>query len=174
MNATTVKPRAYILDACCGSRMFYPVKDREDVIFMDIRDEDYRISWEDKEREVSVRPDVVGDFRSMPFPDSSFKMVVFDPPHLFHGSGIMSIKYGKLDRASWKEDLRQGFMECMRVLEPCGVLLFKWSDADVSYSEVRPLFPCEPLIVQYVGGGRTTRWTVFTKPRYDYPLEALE
>ena len=33
---------------------------------------------------INVDPDVVADFRDMPFEDDVFDMVVFDPPHLRH------------------------------------------------------------------------------------------
>lgn len=31
---------------------------------------------------VDINPNVIGDFRDMPFEDESFYHVVFDPPHL--------------------------------------------------------------------------------------------
>ena len=69
-----------ILDVCCGPRMFYFNKKHPDVLFQDIRIEEkgyipIRSSCE-------VKPDVVMDFRKMSHPDKSFKMVIFDPPHL--------------------------------------------------------------------------------------------
>ena len=33
-------------------------------------------------RRIKVDPDIVGDFRAMPFDDESFRLVVLDPPHL--------------------------------------------------------------------------------------------
>ena len=33
-------------------------------------------------RHFEVNPDVQADFTNMPYPDNSFRMVVFDPPHL--------------------------------------------------------------------------------------------
>lgn len=69
-----------ILDACCGGKMFYYDKNDPRVLFQDIR------SFKDKDiykgRTFSVEPDIVADFTSMPYPDNSFNMVVFDPPHL--------------------------------------------------------------------------------------------
>lgn len=66
-----------ILDACCGSRMFWFDKENKDVIFADIRDEEHILC---DGRKMEVRPDVVHDFRKMDFENNSFKMVVFDPP----------------------------------------------------------------------------------------------
>lgn len=31
-------------------------------------------------RTLVIKPDIIMDFRSMPFEDNTFKMVVFDPP----------------------------------------------------------------------------------------------
>ena len=74
-----MKPTTPILDACCGSRMFWFDKDNPNVTFMDIRDEECVLS---DGQTVIVHPNVIGDFTQMPFPDKSFKLVVFDPPHL--------------------------------------------------------------------------------------------
>lgn len=70
-----------ILDACRGSRMFWFDKENEDVTFMDKR------QFTDKlcdGRTLEVNPDIVADFRDMPFADESFYLVVFDPPHLIN------------------------------------------------------------------------------------------
>jgi ornithine carbamoyltransferase len=42
-----------------------------------------------------VAPDVVADFRNMPFPDGVFRLVVYDPPHLTSGSmkSVINKKY---------------------------------------------------------------------------------
>ena len=112
-----------ILDVCCGSKMFWFQKKREDVVFMDIREEEYTIC----DKEVKVQPDIVGDFRAIPFLNNTFDMVVFDPPHLrWAGSkSIMRAQYGQLSE-DWENDIAQGFKECFRVLRPGGFLVFKW------------------------------------------------
>ncbi len=66
-----------ILDACCGSKMFWFNKENPNVLFADIRSETYKLC---DGRTLEVKPDIEADFRCMPFPDESFKMVVFDPP----------------------------------------------------------------------------------------------
>ena len=98
-------------------------------------------------RALEIKPDVVGDFRKMPFSDGAFRLVVFDPPHLIHAgeSSWLAKKYGKLNGETWKEDLKDGFRECFRVLEPGGVLVFKWCEDQVSTSEVLKLASQEPL-----------------------------
>lgn len=70
-----------ILDACCGSKMFWYDKNNPDVVFMDVRKE--RCTLCDG-RTLEVNPDVIADFRNIPFPDETFYLVVFDPPHLIH------------------------------------------------------------------------------------------
>ena len=68
-----------ILDACCGSRMCWFDKDNTEALFMDIRQETTTLC---DGRTLTVCPDVVGDFRNMPFDNESFNLVLFDPPHL--------------------------------------------------------------------------------------------
>lgn len=67
-----------ILDACCGSKMFWFDKDNEYTTYMDIREETFEIY----RKKVNVKPDVIADFRDMPFGDNTYDLIVFDPPHL--------------------------------------------------------------------------------------------
>lgn len=67
-----------ILDACCGGKMFWYQKQNPHVLFMDIRKECCTLC---DGRVFEVSPDIMADFRHIPFPDESFHMVVFDPPH---------------------------------------------------------------------------------------------
>ncbi|WP_369813851.1 methyltransferase domain-containing protein [Halolactibacillus sp. JCM 19043] len=64
-----------ILDACCGSKMFWFDKDNAHTTFMDIREEQFEIH----NKKVNVCPDIIGDFRNMPFDDHIFDLIVFDP-----------------------------------------------------------------------------------------------
>lgn len=111
-----------ILDACCGSRMFYFDKQNSDVVFADNRELETTLC---DGRTLVIKPDVKMDFRSMPYDDNVFKVVVFDPPHLKNvGTGSwLAQKYGILPK-DWRAYLKQGFDECMRVLEPDGLLVF--------------------------------------------------
>lgn len=86
-----------ILDACCGSRMCWFDKNNPDTVFMDCRSEEYTLC---DGRRLEIRPDVVGDFRKMSFPDNSFYLVLFDPPHLNNlgESSWLAKKYGRLPR----------------------------------------------------------------------------
>ncbi|GIN39024.1 hypothetical protein J19TS1_19730 [Heyndrickxia oleronia] len=109
-----------ILDACCGSRMFWFDKQNEDVLYMDNRELTDKLC---DGRILNVNPDIIADFRNMPFDDDSFYLVVFDPPHLLKAGedSWLAKKYGKLGQ-DWQNDITQGFVECMRVLKPNGTL----------------------------------------------------
>lgn len=147
-----------ILDACCGSRMFWFDKNHPEAVYMDNRQlEDTLCDG----RSLTINPDLVADFRNIPFEDNSFYLVVFDPPHLIHAGdeSWLAKKYGKLDEL-WPEDIRQGFAECMRVLKPNGTLIFKWNEDQIPLSEVLDAIGYEPLI----GNKRSkTHWLVFMK-----------
>lgn len=148
-----------VLDACCGSRMFWFDKQNEDVLYMDKRIEHEQLNTG---HVIDVNPDVVADFRNMPFDDESFYMVVFDPPHLIKAgkTSWLAKKYGVLNEATWRMDLMQGFDECMRVLKPNGTLIFKWNEDQISLNEVLDCFGQQPLF----GDKRSkTHWIVFMK-----------
>lgn len=148
-----------ILDVCCGSKMFYFDKDNENIIFMDNRElEDTLCDG----RKLVVKPDIIGDFRNMPFEDNTFKLVVFDPPHLVRigETSWMAKKYGKLNESTWQADIKQGFDECMRVLDTHGVLIFKWNEEQIKLSEILKVIEYKPLF----GNKRSkTHWLVFMK-----------
>lgn len=147
-----------ILDATCGSRMIWFDKQHPDAIFMDNR---YLSAILCDGRTLNVHPDVVADFRAMPFEDELFHLVVFDPPHLARAGkdSWLAKKYGLLS-ADWKTDIAQGFTECMRVLKPNGTLIFKWNEEQVTLSEVLSVLPEKPLF----GNRRAkTHWLVFMK-----------
>lgn len=151
-----------ILDACCGSRMFWFDKHNPLVTFMDNR------IFEDTlcdGRSLRVKPDIVGDFRNIPYPDESFNLVVFDPPHLLKAgeNSWLAKKYGKLNAESWKEDIKKGFSECFRVLKKDGILVFKWSETDIAVSDILKLTPQKPLIGHKSGRLNKTHWILFVK-----------
>ena len=104
------------------------------------------------------------DFRELPFADNTFRLVSFDPPHLTQAGprSWLAAKYGKLGN-DWREDLRAGFLECFRVLQPSGVLVFKWNETQVKLREILPLTPNKPLFGQVSGRNGMTHWLVFMK-----------
>ena len=111
-----------------------------------------------------IDPDLQADFTALPFPDESFSVVVFDPPHLVRNgrNSWLAKKYGKLG-ADWREDLRAGFAEGFRVLRPNGVLIFKWNEHEIPVSQVLALTPEKPLIGNRCGKTAKSHWIVFMK-----------
>ncbi len=154
-----------ILDVCCGGKMFYANKNNPNVLFCDKREfETIFKKSKQKDEYFIVKPDVIADFRDLLFENESFSLVIFDPPHIKNRSdkSFMVQKYGKLDK-SYKEDLSKGFKECMRVLKNNGTLIFKWSEAQISLSEILSCFDKEPLLMQKTS--RTSHFCVFFKER---------
>lgn len=153
-----VKGKKRILDACCGSRMFYFDKKNPEVLYQDNRELETTLC---DGRHLLIKPDVRMDFRNMKYEDNSFKVVIFDPPHLAHaGTGSwLAKKYGILPK-DWPTYLKQGFDECMRVLEPDGLLVFKWNEDQIPLKKVLEQFGYKPLLGDQRG---KTRWLVFIK-----------
>lgn len=116
-------------------------------------------------RTLRIEPDTLIDFRALPYPDGSFRLVAFDPPHLVRAGqkSWLAAKYGKLG-TDWRDDLRQGFAECFRVLDKDGVLVFKWNETQVKVTEVLALTPVQPLFGHISGRKGLTHWLVFMPP----------
>lgn len=167
-----------ILDACCGGKMFYFDKNDPRVLFQDIREVETTLC---DGRKFEVKPDVIGDFRSMDYPDNTFAMVVFDPPHLLRNTGKSKfadiygslnpkaqptgwqmIKYGNLSE-DWRETLTKGFSECFRVLKSGGFLIFKWNETDIPLSEVLKCTDQQPVFGHRSGKRANTHWLCFMK-----------
>lgn len=151
---------AQVLDPCCGSRMMWFDKQDPRAIFGDIRTAETTLC---DGRTLKVHPDMEMDFRALPFPDATFRLVVLDPPHLERvgASSWTAAKYGAL-LPTWREDLRAAFEESFRVLKPGGVLILKWSEEQVPLREVLSLTPEKPLFGHRTG--RRTTWVSFIKP----------
>lgn len=153
-----------ILDACCGGKMFWFDKENKNVLFTDIRREEFTTGDGKNKRNRSVLPDKIEDFRSMSHEDETFKMVVFDPPHLFVGeNSYMGRIYGRLDKGTWKDDLSKGFSECFRVLKTGGFLIFKWNECDIPLKTILSLTPYKPLFGHPSGKAQKTHWVCFMK-----------
>lgn len=158
---------ASVLDACCGSRMFWFDRADARAVFVDNRRETHTlpdVSSAGGSRTLTVSPDILADFTDLPFPDGRFALVVFDPPHLLRAGpkGWQAKKYGKLP-ADWRELLRRGFAECFRVLRAEGTLIFKWNEHEIAVSEILALTPEKPLVGQRCGKTAKTHWLVFLK-----------
>lgn len=153
-----------ILDACCGGRFWWWNKSHPLAVYVDNRvappgSRPDRPKWE-------IRPDIIADFRALPFGDGAFRLVLFDPPHIVreNPSGNVATQFGALGKATEQDDLRRGFAECWRVLAHGGTLVFKWAGA---LDRVRQHFPAEPVVGTRSarrGSGLGTRWIIFYKP----------
>lgn len=117
-----------------------------------------------KNRYIEISPDVVCDFTNLPFEDKSFKLVVFDPPHLaWTGENSwLALKYGRLEE-NWPQMLHDGFHECMRVLDDYGTLIFKWSEVQIPLAEILKAIRAEPLFGHRSGKNNNTHWLCFMK-----------
>jgi len=157
-----------VLDACCGSRMFWFDRRDRRAVFVDKRQERHTlpdVSSAGGARELVIDPDHVADFTALPFPSDTFALVVFDPPH-FERNGARSwvgLKYGTL-AGDWTEMLRAGFAECFRVLRPEGTLIFKWCADEIPVSRILALTPERPLFGHKSGKNSKTHWIAFLKP----------
>lgn len=129
-------------------------------------------------------PDVVGDFRAMPFGDASFDVIVFDPPHLPNAyatndrtSGHADVYGVRVQDAARSGDNVGGLFppflrEAKRVLRDEGIVLCKLTDLVhnhryqwqlVSFiNDVRDagLTPCDLLIKRDPAGGnlKSSKW----------------
>jgi SAM-dependent methyltransferase len=161
---TIAKP---VLDACCGSRMFWFDRHDPRALMGDMRREAHTLpdrSSKGGARELIIDPDIDLDFRAMPFPDDTFHLVVFDPPHLIRNgaNGWLAKKYGKLG-TDWRDDLQRGFAECFRVLRPHGTLVFKWNEHEVPVGTILALTDEKPLFGNRCGRTAKSHWIVFMK-----------
>lgn len=154
-----------IIDVCCGSRMFWFNKRNPNVVFTDIREESHILC---DGRKLEIKPDEIMDFRDIKYPSKSFKLVVFDPPHLqkLGKNSWMAKKYGVLEE-NWREDIARGFSECMRILDDFGVLIFKWNTRDIKIKELIAVIGQEPLFGHTTKSGGETIWMCFM--RYPAP-----
>lgn len=72
-----------ILDVTCGGRSIWFNKHHPAAIYCDKRQAQFKHIWKNTDNcALDINPDVLCDFTDLPFPDNSFQLVVFDPPHL--------------------------------------------------------------------------------------------
>lgn len=161
----------YILDVCCGSRMFWFDKTQKNTIYMDNRDTEETLC---DGRILKIHPDLRADFTNIPFPDKSFKLVVFDPPHLIHvgASSWLGKKYGILDK-DWPRIIQQGFKECFRVLDDYGILIFKWNEEQIKVKDILRTISYKPLFGHTTSSNGKTIWMCFLKQPIDETLNNL-
>ena len=154
-----------ILDVTCGGRSIWFNKNHPAAVYCDKRCESYEHIWPNADDcHLDITPDVLCDFTDLPFEDNTFPLVVFDPPHLIRGgdSAWLVKKYGRLDD-NWPQMLHDGFEECMRVLKPDGVLIFKWSEIQIPAADVWKAIGEKPLFGHHSGKKMNTYWGCFMK-----------
>ena len=160
-----------ILDACCGSKMFWFNPNNPDVIYCDNRCLETQAIWKNDNgtsvRYCTVKPDVIADFRALPFPDETFWHIIFDPPHLNNigNTSWMAKKYGRLPK-EWKPLIHDGFLECWRVLKANGTLIFKWNETQIPVREVIKAIGVQPLYGHKSGKTSKTHWMAFFKANH--------
>ena len=156
-----LKATTPILDVCCGGKMFYFDKDDERVTFCDKRIINTTLC---DGRTFEINPDYQCDFTNLPFEDESFNMVVFDPPHLLgESNGWQKIKYGYLEKNTWKDTITKGFSECFRVLKNGGFLIFKWNEENITVNEILKCTTEKPVFGHKSGKLNKTHWICFMK-----------
>lgn len=127
----------FILDATAGYRMMWFDKHHPNALYVDSRPE--------------CEPDQVANYTKLPYPDESFKLIVFDPPHIVksgNNNSNMQRCFGRLEAETWESDLRKAFAELWRLLKPEGVLIFKWNNRYIQSDRVLALAPVAPLFYQ--------------------------
>lgn len=151
-----------ILDVCCGGKMFWFNRENPAAVFTDKRFSERREF--SSGRFIEVRPDTVADFMALPYADRSFKLVVFDPPHLrdVGETSRLALKYGRL-LVGWEAMIHDGFRECIRVLDDYGVLIFKWSEVQIPLSRILDVIDAKPLFGHRSGKASKTHWMCFMK-----------
>lgn len=160
-----------ILDACCGGRMMWFNKKHPSTIYADKRIVEKGHIQNGFNPNHCVKPDIVMDFREMPFRDGTFRLVLFDPPHLstLSETSIMRKKYGCLDALHWGSDLKDALNECWRVLDDLGILIFKWNDIEIPYKKILELVDFKPLVMNITAGQKALKsktrsyWFTFMK-----------
>lgn len=126
----------------------------------------------------SVSPDVVGDFRKIPFPAASFDVLVFDPPHLplAAASPASSEQYKRdygLEKSTTGDNIATIFpaflAEALRVLKTDGLIFAKLKDFVHNHNyqwmlvewvtavkELDGLTPCDLIVKRDPCGGNLT------------------
>ena len=158
-----------ILDPTCGARSIWFQKNHERTVYVDIRTE--KSGFIPDRLNFEIKPDIKSDFQKLPFEDKTFKLIVWDPPHLrnLDKNSWISKKYGSLG-PQWKEEIEKGFKELWRVLDDYGTMILKWSKShdnrknrDVSTAELLKILPAQPLFGHPSGSKMNTIWMTFLK-----------
>ena len=161
-----------ILDATCGFKGIWYQKNHPFVTFMDMRKGTVGCTKNTKiknKRHKYLEPDVVSEWKDAPFPDNSFDMIIFDPPHLLKNKDSsdtnLSLCYGRLDKNNYKTVLKEGMAKLFRILKPEGVFILKWCENSDKVDEIIKLAPYPPLFGSNTKSKGHTQnfWILFIK-----------
>lgn len=172
-----------ILDATCGNRGIWYQKNHPFVTFMDVRNGNYdtradnpNMSYKGR-RITRVKPDVVSEWKDAPFPNESFDMIVFDPPHILMDRNkqppILASRYGFLYKDNYKQVLKEGIKKLFNILKPEGIFILKWSETSAPVDDIIKLCPYSPLFGSNTKSkGHTEHfWVLFIKHDLNIKLE---
>lgn len=145
-----------ILDATAGKRMMWFNKQHANTIYLD------------KKRD--VKPSIVADHTALPFKDSVFDLVLFDPPHSSVGTtgkGELFKTFGSMTAGKFVPTIYRASRELFRVLKKGCFLIFKWNTHAYSLKRVLAIFPYKPLFGQKTAyktkHSSSTYWLCFQK-----------
>ncbi len=175
-----------ILDATCGGKGIWYIKNHPFVTFMDIRKGNYdtkkdcpNMSFKGR-RITKVFPDVISEWKDAPFPDNHFDMVIFDPPHLIIDGNkqipILASRYGYLHKDNWRDVLKKGIKKLFDILKPEGIFVLKWCENSVKTEEIIKLCPYPPLFGSNTKSkGHTANfWILFLKYNVNKNLQDFQ
>jgi SAM-dependent methyltransferase len=168
-----------ILDATCGHKTIWYQKNHPFVTFMDKRKGTIaRMTNNTKlkhRRFWDISPDVVSEWKDAPFPDNTFDMIVFDPPHIIRDKNKSSIAmekaYGVLYSDNWRLEIKEGVHKLFDILKPNGIFILKWCENSIPVDKIIELMPYHPLFGTRTGQKNKNHWIVFLKYRMEKELD---
>jgi len=155
-----------ILDATAGNRTMWKRKQSDNIIYIDI------------EKQLEVKPTIYADDRQLPFRNSVFDTIFFDPPHQYGGGSLLFTSpyhtekfrtiskrkapptYYGWDKYKTKAQLLRylsdSSKEFRRVLKDDGLLWMKWSDVSINLHTILALLTDwrELMRIEFKGGFR--------------------
>jgi hypothetical protein len=164
----TTTPRR-VLDACCGSRMFWFDRQHQDAVYLDKRQESHTLT--DRSSAGGARELVISRTWWATSPtcpsmtDRSRSSCSILPTSLATERRDGWPRNTDRSGGNWRDDIRAGFSECFRVLRPDGTFIFKWNEHSITVSEVLSLTPHKPLFGNRCGKTAKSHWIVFMKDR---------